>query len=119
MTLGKPTRRGVLGGAITMASARAHADAGDTIRPLVLLSKPQATDPAQYQAAQLAMQEWRKLGLKVTLQVLPATQQSTAVWMNRTKWDMTTWEMVGRPERSDPDELTYSLFHLEPGREWL
>ena len=31
--------------------------------------------------------------------------------MNRTKWDMTTWEMVGRPERSDPDELTYSLFH--------
>ena len=85
--------------------------AGDPIRPLVLISKPQANDPAQYQAAQLAMQEWRKLGLKVTLQVLPATQQSSVVWMNRTKWDMTTWEMVGRPERSDPDELTYSLFY--------
>jgi peptide/nickel transport system substrate-binding protein len=24
---------------------------------------------------------------------------------------MTTWEMVGRPERSDPDELLYALFH--------
>ena len=21
------------------------------------------------------------------------------------------WRMVGRPERSDPDELTYNLFH--------
>jgi peptide/nickel transport system substrate-binding protein len=112
MTLGNPTRRGVLGGALALASATSRAETnGDVIRPLVLISKPQANDPAQYQAAQLAMQEWRKLGLKVTLQVLPATQQSTAVWMNRTKWDMTTWEMVGRPERSDPDELTYSLFH--------
>src|ERR1700710_1555597 len=108
----KLTRRTVLGTtAAALASGPAPAEAGDKIRPLVLLSKPQAVDPAQYQAAQLAMQEWRKLGLKVTLQVLPATQQSTAVWMNRSKWDMTTWEMVGRPERSDPDELTYSLFH--------
>ena len=93
------------------ANAPAQAEAGDAIRPLVLISKPQATDPAQYQAAQLCMQEWRKLGLKVTLQVLPATQQSSVVWLSRTKWDMTTWEMVGRPERSDPDELTYALFH--------
>jgi peptide/nickel transport system substrate-binding protein len=112
MTLGNPTRRGVFGGTLALASTAARAEtAGEAIRPLVLISKPQANDPAQYQAAQLAMQEWRKLGLKVTLQVLPATQQTTVVWMNRTKWDMTTWEMVGRPERSDPDELTYSLFH--------
>ena len=111
MTSGHTTRRGVLGGALAVTVGSAQAASGDPIRPLVLISKPQANDPAQYQAAQLAMQEWRKLGLKVTLQVLPPTQQSTAVWMNRTKWDMTTWEMVGRPERSDPDELTYSLFH--------
>ena len=110
----KATRRAVLGGtasALALASGAAHAEAGDAIRPLVLICKPQAVDPAQYQAAQLAMQEWRKLGLKVALQVLPATQQTSAVWMNRTKWDMSTWEMVGRPERSDPDELVYSLFH--------
>jgi peptide/nickel transport system substrate-binding protein len=115
MTQQAPTRRAILSGGVAtlaMTSQPLHAEAaGDAIRPLVLISKPQAIDPAQYQAAQLAMQEWRKLGLKVTLQVLPAAQQSTAVWMNRTKWDMTTWEMVGRPERSDPDELTYSLFH--------
>jgi peptide/nickel transport system substrate-binding protein len=110
-----PSRRDVLGGAaaamaLTTSAAKAQG-AGDKIRPLVLIARPQAVDPAQFQAAQLAAQEWRKLGLKVTLQILPPTQQSTVVWMNRTKWDMTTWEMVGRPERSDPDELTYSLFH--------
>jgi peptide/nickel transport system substrate-binding protein len=110
-----PTRRALLAGAsasLALAAPTLRAEtAGDKIRPIVLLSRPQAIDPAQYQAAQLCMQEWHKLGLKVTLQVLPPTQQSTLVWMNRTKWDMTTWEMVGRPERSDPDELTYSLFH--------
>ena len=110
-----PTRRDVLAGAVAavaLATPAAKAQgAGDKIRPLVLIARPQAVDPAQFQAAQLAAQEWRKLGLKVTLQILPPTQQSTVVWMNRTKWDMTTWEMVGRPERSDPDELTYSLFH--------
>lgn len=115
MTFVHPTRRRVMlagaAAALPTTSRPSRAETGDPIRPLVLISKPQATDPAQYQAAQLAMQEWRKLGLKVTLQVLPATQQSTAVWMNRSKWDMTTWEMVGRPERSDPDELIYSLFH--------
>ncbi|WP_428487431.1 ABC transporter substrate-binding protein [Rhodopila sp.] len=115
MKHGKPTRRTLLSGAsaaLALGAEPLHAETpGDPIRPLVLISKPQANDPAQYQAAQLAMQEWRKLGLKVTLQVLPPTQQSSAVWMNRTKWDMTTWEMVGRPERSDPDELTYSLFY--------
>src|SRR5580698_3963148 len=110
-----PSRRDVLAGAAaTMALATSAAKAqgaGDKIRPLVLIARPQAVDPAQFQAAQLAAQEWRKLGLKVTLQILPPTQQSTVVWMSRTKWDMSTWEMVGRPERSDPDELTYSLFH--------
>jgi peptide/nickel transport system substrate-binding protein len=114
MRANHPTRRDVIAGASAALAlpAIAKADsAGDKIRPLNLICRPQAVDPAQFQAAQLVMQQWRKLGLKINLQVMPPTQQSTAVWMNRTKWDMTTWEMVGRPERSDPDELTYALFH--------
>jgi peptide/nickel transport system substrate-binding protein len=119
----RTTRRAVLGGGAALAAGIARAEEpGDKIRPLVLLSKPQATDPAQFQAAQLAIQAWRQLGLKITLQVMPATQQASAVWMNRQKWDMATWEMVGRPERSDPDELTYSLFHsslMETGYDFV
>ena len=109
------TRRTVLAAsaaalALRTAGARA-ADAGDKIRPIVLLSKPQAADPSLFQAAQLAAQQWRKLGLQVTVQVVSASEQNATVWNQRNKWDMTTWEMVGRPERSDPDELVYSLFN--------
>lgn len=112
-----PTRREMLAGAAAAASTTLAAPAvraatpGDKIRPLVLLTKPQAMDPAEFMAAQLCAQIWRQLGLKVDLKVLPPREQSIAVWMHRDKWDMTTWEMVARPERSDPDEFTYSLFH--------
>ena len=38
-------------------------------------------------------------------------QQNAVVWNERQRWDASTWEMVGRPERSDPDELLFSLFN--------
>ena len=47
----KTTRRAVLGGtasALALAAGTAQAEAGDAIRPLVLICKPQAVDPAQY-----------------------------------------------------------------------
>jgi peptide/nickel transport system substrate-binding protein len=109
----QPTRRAILAGtsAAIALSPRARAEsATDKIRPITLLSKPQASDPSLFQAAQLAVQQWKKLGLNVQLQVVSNAQQQVMVWNERQKWDMTTWEMVGRPERSDPDELVYSLF---------
>ncbi len=112
-----PTRRALLGStalfAATTGLGRAvrAATPGDRIRPIVLLSKPQANDPGLFQAAQLAAQQWRKLGLDITVQVVSNAQQNAVVWNERNKWDATTWEMVGRPERSDPDELVYSLFN--------
>lgn len=87
------------------------ADAGDAIRPLTLISRAQAANPQQYQAAELIAQAWRQLGLDVTVQGMPRPQQSDAVWYNRDTWDLTMWQMAGRPERSDPDELIYNLFH--------
>ena len=44
------------------------------------------------------------------MQPLPRPQ-TDLVWNTRDKWDMTMWRMVGRPERSDPDEFTYNLFN--------
>jgi peptide/nickel transport system substrate-binding protein len=84
--------------------------AGDPIRPLFLLTQPQAASPQEYQAAQIIAAAWRKLGLTVTVRPLPSQQYSQIVWYERQRWDATTWQMVGRPERSDPDELTYNLF---------
>lgn len=112
-----PTRRALLGSSALLAAglagrpAEAAGTPGDKIRPIVLLSKPQANDPSLFQAAQLAVQQWKKLGLNISIQVVSNAQQNAVVWNERQKWDATTWEMVGRPERSDPDELVFSLFN--------
>jgi peptide/nickel transport system substrate-binding protein len=84
---------------------------GDRVRKLVLISGAQAADPQEFQAAQLIAQEWRQLGLEVEVRGMPRPQVSDIVWYNRDKWDVTMWRMIGRPERSDPDELVYNLFH--------
>ncbi len=85
--------------------------AGDQVRPLTLWARTQAANPQAYQAAQLIAQNWRQLGLDVEVRGIPRPQQSDLVWYNRDKWDVTMWQMVGRPERSDPDEFVFNLFH--------
>jgi peptide/nickel transport system substrate-binding protein len=85
--------------------------AGDKIREITILSRPQAAQPSEYQFVQIIAQEWRKLGLDVKIDIMPWEQMADLVWYNRDKWDTTGWQMVGRPERSDPDELIYNLFH--------
>lgn len=84
--------------------------AGDPIRPLVILAQPQAAAPQEYQAAEMVAEAWKSLGLRVTVRPLPGQQFNQIVWFERQRWDTTTWQMVGRAERSDPDELTYNLF---------
>lgn len=85
--------------------------AGDPIRSIELFTRPQASQPQEFQSAQLIAQEWRKLGLDVEVKVMPWEQMADVVWYQRDKWDVTAWQMVGRPERSDPDEIVYNLFH--------
>src|SRR3989442_8151984 len=81
------------------------------VRELLLLAQPQAADPQESEMARLLAPEFEKLGFKVTVKVMPWEQQSDCVWYSREKWDMTMWRMVGRAERSDPDEFTFNLFH--------
>ncbi|MET1412024.1 ABC transporter substrate-binding protein [Roseibium sp. HPY-6] len=97
----------VLGASLYATSVAAQ----DPIRTIHLLSRPQAAQPAEFQAIQLIAQEWRKLGLDVEVDVMPWSQMADTVWYNRNDWDVTAWQMTGRPERSDPDEIIYNLFH--------
>lgn len=89
----------------------ALAQATQPVRALTLYSRAQAANPQQYQAAELIAQAWSDLGLQVTVNGLPQNQLSDVVWFNRDTWDVTMWQMVGRPERSDPDEFVMNLFH--------
>ena len=99
--------------ALTAAGAMLGASvaAADPIRRIDLISRPQAAQPAEFQFVQLIAQEWRRLGLDVNVRVMPWEQMSDIVWFNRDTWDTTAWQMVGRPERSDPDEIIFNLFH--------
>jgi peptide/nickel transport system substrate-binding protein len=94
-----------------LPAAALAASPGDKIRKISLLCAAQASDPQEFQAAQLIAAAWRQLGLDVEVKGLPRPQLSDVVWNNRTKWDMTMWRMIGRPERSDPDEFTYNLYN--------
>ena len=89
--------------------ARAQ-QAGDPVRQLFILAQPQAAAPQEYQAAEMVADAWKSLGLQVQVRPLPGQQFNQIIWYERQRWDATTWQMVGRPERSDPDELTYNLF---------
>jgi peptide/nickel transport system substrate-binding protein len=102
----------VLALALSLFAGAARAEQpGDALRKIVLLTDTQGASPQAFQAAQLIAQTWRQLGLEVEIRPLPRQQQTQVVWYERNRWDATTWRMVGRPERSDPDELVYNLFH--------
>ncbi len=118
-------RRTFLGSLAASASATALLNgatpaqaqqANERIRKIVIISDPQSASPQAFQAAQLTAQAWRQLGLEVEVRPLPRQQQTQVVWYERERWDITMWRMVGRPERSDPDELIYNLFHSSTAR---
>ena len=107
------TRRDtLLGGAAVLALPMpALAQAGDPVRKIILYSDTQGAVPQAFQAAQLIAQTWRQLGLDVEVRPTARQQHSQIIWYERERWDATMWRMVGRPERSDPDELVFNLFH--------
>jgi peptide/nickel transport system substrate-binding protein len=106
-------RRTVIAGTTAAAVAPKAFAQGPTekVRKLNLYTWPQAVLPQAYQASQLIAQQWRQLGLEVEVKPLQRQAQTQLIWFSRDKWDVTMWRMVGRPERSDPDEFLYSLYH--------
>lgn len=106
-------RRTLIGATAAVAVApKAFAQgAAEKVRKINLYTWPQAALPQAYQASQLIAQQWRQLGLEVDVKPLQRQAQTALIWYGRDKWDATMWRMVGRPERADPDEFVYSLFH--------
>ena len=99
-----------LGLAVSLVAPALAQPAGDLVRPLTIVAQPQAASPQEYQAAEMIVDAWKSLGIDARVRPLSGQLFTQTVWYERQKWDATTWQMVGRPERSDPDELTYNLF---------
>ncbi len=102
----------VAGGGLGVRSASAQ-EGDRRIRPIGILSNPQANVPEEFEAIQLAASQIQQLGIEPDVQIMPNDQLSDIVWFERDRWDMTAWQMVGRPERLDPDEFIYNLFHSQ------
>jgi peptide/nickel transport system substrate-binding protein len=108
---------GALAAAATLATSgvagigSAAAQDASRIRKLGVLTQPQASVPEEFESIQLAASQITQLGIELDIQAMPYDQLSDIVWFDRPTWDMTAWQMVGRPERLDPDEFIYNLFH--------
>ncbi|MDP9356891.1 MAG: ABC transporter substrate-binding protein [Chloroflexota bacterium] len=98
-------------GSVTPSAATAAQQDPRRVRKLSLAVQPQANVPEEFEGIQLAAGQLKQIGLDLEIQVMPWEQMSDLVWFNRQQWDMTAWQMVGRPERLDPDEFVYNLFH--------
>ena len=119
------TRRAVwlLGaGALAMAATAVAppADAaGDKIRQLELVADEKSRNPNANQAAYLLVSMWKKLGLDIKVREIPYKKKLDTVYWDRKScdnaacFDMSMWSIGGRPERSDPDEVIYNLFHSD------
>jgi peptide/nickel transport system substrate-binding protein len=89
------------------------ADPSRYLDPITILSRPQAAAPDEYETAILIRDGLRELGLEVEVQTMPWEQLADVVWYERDSWQVTGWQMAARPERLDPDEFIYNLFHSQ------
>ena len=122
------TKLTVIGGlvvgvaALTLASGPFAGDAaaaGDKIRTLELVADTRAGNPNGNQAAYLLVEMWKRLGVDVKIKELPFKRKLDVVYFDRKTcdgaacFDMSMWSIVGRPERIDPDEVIFNLFHSD------
>lgn len=87
-----------------------------------ILTRPQSSSPDEYETAVMIRDGLLELGVETELNVMPWEQLSDVVWYERDEWQMTGWQMTARPERLDPDEFTFNLFHsggIEDGYNFL
>ena len=88
--------------------------AGEMVPQIIVRSVTQAERPVEFETTRLVVENMKGLGLDVVHRAVPWSQLIDEVWFTREgddAWEMTIWRMVGRPERSDPDEFAYNLFH--------
>ena len=104
---------------LALAIPAASQTSSEMVPTIIVHSVTQAERPIEYETTRLVVENMRELGLDVEHRAIPWAQLIDEIWYSRVEdqgraerpFQMTYWRMVGRPERSDPDEFTYNLFH--------
>jgi len=81
------------------------------VKKVSILTRPKASSPDEFETVNLLVENMKKVGIEAEAKVVPWEQMADIVWYDRDAWDMTGWQMTARPERLDPDEFIYNLFH--------
>src|SRR2546428_12602962 len=81
------------------------------VRELILLTRPQAVDPQEFEMARLLAPEFEKLGFRGQVGWRPWGQLRTIPWLERTMGDMPSGRRWGGAERADPEGFYFNLFH--------
>ena len=81
------------------------------VREITVLTRPKASSPDEFETVTLVVEAMKEIGINAKARVMPWEQMADVVWYDRDAWDMTGWQMTARPERLDPDEFTFNLFH--------
>ena len=93
--------------------------AAEKVRTIELVADPRNRNPNGNQAAYLVADMWSKLGLDVKVKEIPYKRKLDVVYFDRNAcagaacFDISMWSITGRPERSDPDEVIFNLFHSD------
>lgn len=85
-------------------------DDAQSIPELTLIVNPPDATPNDHETSKFVTKEIAKLGIDTTVETMTWPSQSSTVWDGR-DWDMTFWQMVGRPSRLDPDEFLVQMGH--------
>lgn len=82
------------------------------IGTIQIIANPPDSTPDDYEACQFVADTVSELGVDAEVDDMTWPAQVEAVWYGR-DWDVTFWEMVGRPSRLDPDEFLMQMFSSE------
>ncbi len=96
---------------VTLTNETGFGAESDRLVEVSLITRPKASSPDEFETITILAEEMRKVGIDAKVDVMPWEQMADVVWYDRESWDITGWQMTARPERLDPDEFTYNLFH--------
>lgn len=82
------------------------------ISELTLIVNPPDAQPDDHETSMFISEEISKLGIDTSVDTMTWSSQLSTVW-DGTDWDMTFWQMVGRPSRLDPDEFSVQMGHSD------
>jgi len=101
----------------TLSVCSSSSSGSRVIRKIPVITEPQTEDACQFETTKLLVDAMKSLGINAELITMPWTKLGDEIWFNRDKWDITAWSFGIRPERLDPQEFIFNVFHSSTAKD--